>query len=293
MGKYKKIYEVLQCPVDIPLNDLGAWEAYPKYRWIYNKMNICQFQKIKHAPMPIPPKKYPVIIKPIINMYGMGLHTIKVNNEDEFDEQWQNNDFWMEYFKGEHLSYDIILLKGKIQFHTCFKGYPFKGGSIGQFDYWESVKRKVPSIVKKLIKKKLKGYSGCINVETIDKKIIECHLRMGDIDQFPTFDILKGIIATYMEKKYDWSKVKLDKLYFFPVWSDIVDDDSIYDYLREDIAPLLEKNKNVCDFQIDYPDLATPCQMKRIMWFTCGDKEYANKIRDSINEILFNEFATR
>ncbi len=117
---------------------------------------------------------------------------------------------------------------------------------------------------------------------------------MGDIDQFPTFDILKGIIATYMEKKYDWSKIKLDTVYFFPVWSDIVDNNNVYDYLREEIGPLLEKNKNVCDYQIDYPDLATPnSQMKRLMWFTCGDKEYANKIRESINEMLFNEFTTR
>jgi hypothetical protein len=283
MGKYKKIYEILKCPVDIPLNDLEAWTKYPKYRWVYNKMNICRFQKIKHAPMPISPKKYPVIIKPIINMYGMGLNIIRVDDEDEFYDEWQNSNFWMEYFKGEHLSYDIILLKGDIQFHTCFIGHRYKNGYVGQFDYWESVNRKIPDIIKKLIKKKLKNYSGCINVETVDKKIIECHLRMGDIDQFPTLDLLKGVIATYQKKKYDWDKIKLDKIYFFPIWSDIKND-HIYNYLEKEISPLLENNKNIYDFKIDSPDLATPCHMKRIMWFTCNDKSYGKEVRKGIGK---------
>ena len=47
-----------------PTNDIDAWIKYPKYRWIYNKLQICQFQKILHAPMPISPSDndYPIII---------------------------------------------------------------------------------------------------------------------------------------------------------------------------------------------------------------------------------------
>ena len=61
-------------------------------------MRSCEFQGIEHAPMPIEPSTYPVIIKPIINLYGMGLNIIKVNNQEEFYDNWYNNNFWMKFF---------------------------------------------------------------------------------------------------------------------------------------------------------------------------------------------------
>ncbi len=288
MGKYKKLYEILKCPINIPINDLDAWQRYPKYRWIYNKILLCEFQNIKCAPMPILPTKFPVILKPITNLYGMGLNMAKINNKEEFYEHWYSNNFWMEFFEGEQLSYDIIVLKGKIKFYTCYLGDKDKK-TIGKFQSWESVERELPDIVKQLIDQKLKDYSGVINVETIDGNIIEAHLRMGELDQFPTFDILKGLIATYQEKEYDWD-IKLDKVYFFPVWSRDHKGEDVTEYLRKEIVPMLEKNKYIYDFEIDNPHLATPCDERRLMWFTCGHKEYGESVRESITNKIKDEF---
>ena len=88
MSKYKKLYDVLKCPhnVKIPINDLQAWK-HPKnqpYKWIYNKLRLCEYQNIPCAPMPIQPKTYPIISKPIINLYGMGLNTVKIESEKDF-----------------------------------------------------------------------------------------------------------------------------------------------------------------------------------------------------------------
>ena len=81
MGKTKKIYDLLKCNNDnIPLNDLDAWISYPDHNWIYNRLDIAKYQKLKCAPMPIQPTQYPVIIKPIINLYGMGNKIIKINS---------------------------------------------------------------------------------------------------------------------------------------------------------------------------------------------------------------------
>ena len=55
-----------------PKNDEDAWLLYPNYNFIYNKIFICQIQNLSYAPMPILPNKYPVVIKPIINLMGMG-----------------------------------------------------------------------------------------------------------------------------------------------------------------------------------------------------------------------------
>ena len=43
----------------------------------------------------------------------------------------------------------------------------------------------------------LKNYTGNINLETINQKIIEVHLRMGDIDQLPV-EIIKLIILIHI-----------------------------------------------------------------------------------------------
>ena len=73
------------------------------------------------------------------------------SNEDEFYDNWYNNNFWMEFLEGDHLSYDLIILNGKIQFHVCFIGYKDED-NLGEFKYWESIKKKpLPKIIKKLI----------------------------------------------------------------------------------------------------------------------------------------------
>jgi hypothetical protein len=282
MGKFQKLRHILGTDeIDIPINDLDAWKMYPEYRWIYNKMEICKFQKIDYAPMPIEPSKYPVILKPITNLYGMGLNVHMINCYNEFQERWYSNSFWMEYFEGNHYSFDLVILLGEIKFTACLQGH--KGNVIGKFTHWESVNRVIPSIVRRLVKETLKTYSGCLNVEVIDGRMIECHLRMGDIDQFPTLKILQGIIATYQNKDYDWD-IKLDKIYFFPIWGDT----DVRDILKERITPKLEYNEYVCDFDIDDPSLASPSDEIRVMWLTCGDYDYGLSLVKSIEDIIKN-----
>ena len=293
MGKYFKLYKILKCPINIPLNDLDAWSTYPEHRWVYNRLEIALFQNIECAPMPILPNKYPIIIKPIINMYGMGLNVLKINNEEEFFNQWHNNNFWMEFLEGDHLSFDIILNNGQILYNSCFKGHKNED-FVGKFDYWESLdidNNNLPKIIYKLIDEHFKNFYGCLNVEIIGDKIIECHLRMGDIDKFPILEILKGIIKVYEKDglNYDWSKINVCKLFFFPIWikKDVVDK-KLFKFLKKKISPLLEKNQYICEYEIDDDSLATPCQEKRVMWFTTYAKEYGDEIKKSIfNELSF------
>lgn len=282
MKKYNKL-KILKCDINIPINDLNAWTMYPTYRWIYNKIMLCEYQKIQFAPMPIKPTKYPVIIKPIINLYGMGLNIIKVNNDDEFYDNWYNNNFWMEFLEGEHLSWDLVILNGHINFNVCLMGHP-DDKNIGKFNYWESIDSKIPNIILELVSDHFKDYTGCLNVETIGNKIIECHLRMGDIDIFPTLDILKGIIATYKKQKYDWN-IKLEKIYFYPVWDNNYGN-AVYEYLEQNVATLLENNNYIHNFGIDSSSLANPPNNKRLMWFTCSHKDYADNILQSIYKML-------
>lgn len=284
MPKYKKLYKDLKCDIDIPINDLDAWSTYKDYRWIYNRLALSEIQDVECAPMPIEPKKFPVIIKPIINLYGMGLNIKKVNSVDEFDDCWHSTDFWMEFKRGEHLSFDLIILKGEIVFCVCFKGHKMKK-KLGQFRYWESVDREVPSNVLKVIGK-FGGYSGCINLETIGSTIIEAHLRMGDIEFIPDKRVLEGVIQTYKELPFDGWPEEIPKVYFMPIWNKN-HSRTLNKYLRKHVKPILRKNKYVLEYGVDDRSLASPGDT-RVMWFTTSYKrqgfKLSKKIYKSINE---------
>jgi len=276
-SKFNKLYKILKCPIFIPINDMEAWDYYPKYRWIYNKIELCLFQNVKCAPMPIEPDKYPVIIKPITNLYGMGLNIAKVKNIYEFYDHWLNNNFWMPFQKGEHLSYDIILFRGKIKFHTCFLGRKSKK-VLGEFKYWKSVTRNIPKIVKKLIKKHFKSYYGCLNVELIGNVMIEAHLRVGDTVMFPNYrEILQGLINVYMKKKYIWKNIKLNTIYFFPLWIEKGANKNVTKYLKQMFREKLKNDIRINEFRFDNLTMACPGKHKRIMWITCWQKSVAIK----------------
>lgn len=286
MGKCEKLYTLLKCPIDVPINDLDAWTRYPKHRWIYNRMEICEFQKTRYAPMPVEPKEYPVIIKPIVNLYGMGLNVHKLEDENDFYDHWYSNSFWMEYADGEHQSYDLVVSNGKIVFHTCFIGHK-DPKIIGKFDYWETDERCLPAICVDLVENRLIDYTGCLNIEVIGDTIIECHLRMGDVDQIPTLAILQGIIAVYQGLPYDWSDVRVQKTYFFPVWSKKWDPQVGCKFLKEEMPNLLDHNPHILDYEIDDPTMASPTeQEKRLMWLTCEDKNFGYQIREGIYKVI-------
>lgn len=294
MSKFKKLYDILHCDIEISINDLDAWIKHEKYNWVYNRLKIAKFQNIKCAPMPIEPDKndFPIIIKPIINLYGMGLNVKKVKNLDEFYDHWNKNGFWMEYLNGDHLSWDLVLYNGKIEYYVCFKGHK-DHKRLGRFWYWESFNKdeyKLPSIIKKLVKQYFIDYYGCINIETIGSKIIECHLRMGDIDLFPTYDILKGIISAYKKEIYDWSKIITEKIYFIPFWGKDNTPKEVFNYIKDKVLPKFEKISKIHEYELDEMSSGHPSDYRRLFWISCSDLDYGKSILRKIKLELQSKF---
>ena len=237
----------------LPKNDIDAWSLYDEYNFVYNKMFICQYQNIPHAPIPVTPKKFPVIVKPIINLYGMGMCSMKVNNVHEYNKLWNNTSFWMEYFDGPVQSWDIVIRHGLIIYHTYWNGHN-DNNHIGKFDYWKwenehSMNNNqnvvTLNLITKFVTDNLKKFTGTLNVETINNKIIEVHLRMGDIDQLP-YDIVYASVANTVKSHHKYDKCikklfnnlihnKYDTLYLVPVWQQVsaqLDLNEIYMYLQ-------------------------------------------------------------
>jgi len=267
LNKVKKLLELHYINPEqyIPNNDCDAWNMYPKYNFIYNKMFICQYQNLKYAPVPIYPDEYPVIIKPIINLMGMGLESTLINNREEFKKYTTH--FWMEYLEGKHMSWDLVIQNGKILYTCCFIGYKKQFGS---FIYWKWLEIiDPPKIVQQFVNDNMKGYTGSLNIETINNIIIEAHLRMGDIDVLP-IEILYYVVLNIIDKcdlEDIFNRIKQRKfksIYLIPVWGK-ENTQEIYDYLEKYWEERVLDNSDIFFYYFDKPNHPTPTCNKR--WF--------------------------
>jgi len=86
----------------------------------------------------------------------------------------------MTLLTGEHVSSDAAVINGEAVWwrHTIGKAL-----GQGMFDYWAILGESRPDIERycgEWLRSHLKGYTGCVNFETIGGRIIEAHLRFAD-----------------------------------------------------------------------------------------------------------------
>ena len=179
----KQYFRNFDCPETtlIPTDDLDCYVLYPVFRWVYNKLLICEKQDLCHAPHGIEPPAFPVFSKPIYNLRGMGVGSRFILTKEDYDLRQQPGHLWMVLLQGEHVSSDVAVVDGQAQqwFHVVGK----LGEKNGTFDYWTILNYQKPEIEEycgRWLDKHLKGYTGMVNLETIDSKIIEVHLRFSD-----------------------------------------------------------------------------------------------------------------
>ena len=54
-----------------PVNDPEAYKAYPHFRHLFNKYLVTKSQNVRCGKMHEIPKKFPVFVKPIVNLEGV------------------------------------------------------------------------------------------------------------------------------------------------------------------------------------------------------------------------------
>lgn len=178
----EQYFEGVVCPDDvvIPTDDADAYDLFPKYRWVYNKLLIAESQNIRCAPHGLVPPEFPVFSKPIYNMRGMGAGSCVIRSLDQWNRFQAPGHMWMEILTGEHVSTDVAVIDGKPVWWRHATGKPLKGGT---FDYWTvhaEARPEIESYCGQWLGRNLGGYTGMANFETIAGRIIECHLRFTD-----------------------------------------------------------------------------------------------------------------
>lgn len=164
----------------IPIDDATAWQIFPRHRWVYNKLLICETQALPHGPHGTEPGDFPIFSKPIYNMRGMGIGGRTIESAHSYEHSLEPGHMWMPLLTGAHVSTDVALAQGQPRWwrHTT-------GQALGRgvFDYWTIHAAERPDLERYIgewIARCLPDFTGIVNFETIGGRIIECHLRMSE-----------------------------------------------------------------------------------------------------------------
>jgi hypothetical protein len=157
------------------LDDKDVWTQCPvDYLWIYDKLILARKLGYLAAPagVAVPcPGEY--IVRPITNirMMGRGATIAKLTPADT--DLVPDGYFWSERFQGRHTSVDFHY---GIQ-HLAVEGFRDDANRLDRFSRWERIQDqyKFPEVLGELWR-----LTPWINVEYVDGKIIEVHLRWND-----------------------------------------------------------------------------------------------------------------
>jgi hypothetical protein len=175
-------FENEPCPrnVVVPIDDATAWQLFPDFHHIHSKLFVSQSQGLPNGPHGVTPTRFPVFSKPVFNLRGMGTGSRVLHNLREYRAALQPGHMWVKLLKGQHISTDVALARGR----PCWwRHTTAKPGPKGTFDYWTIHAARRPRLERYIggwIARHLQGFTGIANFETIGGCIIECHLRMSE-----------------------------------------------------------------------------------------------------------------
>jgi len=188
-------------------DDEDAWREYPHQRWVFNKLEVALRFGYDAGPACTPvPKANDYIIRPIYNVYGMGIGASKMfldpeihNKELLLHKHVPPGYFWCEYFEGDHHSIDYRKEGNKwVPFHAMVG---FQSDNLIRFTHWELIdppENDLPDFIQEL-------EADHLNLEMKDDKIFEIHLRSGN---YEVWNFPKGSLIYPVWEGQDTSKLE-------------------------------------------------------------------------------------
>ena len=152
------------------------WKLFPQHRWLFNKLELSIRLGYSCGPTPMPVSKTTeYVIRPIYNLSGMGAGAyIKTLEKDKIYD-FPPSLFWCERFIGDHLSVNYVWQQDKFcEVQTTLADTNYN--NLSRFNKWALVYNRNIKLPRWLDDLKDVKY---INIEFIDNKIIEIHLRWG------------------------------------------------------------------------------------------------------------------
>lgn len=155
------------------MDDSDVWLfAHVDDLWIFDKLILSKKLNYDCGPAGVlPSKDGKYIVRPCVNyrMMGKGAQIMHLNT---LDDVIPDGHFWCEYFEGRHLSFDYHYGKQVL----AVEGFRNKD-DVNQFFCWKKVNDtyQLPDFLEKISHR----YEW-LNIEVIENKVIEVHLRYND-----------------------------------------------------------------------------------------------------------------
>lgn len=156
------------------MTDTEAWEQYPHLRHWYNKLWLSKQFNYYCGPSEIAPtQSLYYIVRPIINLHGMGLNAELKYIEAHDNSSVPKDHFWCQMHFGPQYSIDLEYKDNNWEVINCYQAFRSRNAPLYRFGHWIRTYKQIflPSLFDELIPVHK------INVEVIGNKIIEAHLR--------------------------------------------------------------------------------------------------------------------
>lgn len=218
----------------MPFYDKECYERYPRFKNVYDKLWVIKTQgliggrleKLKDKEDKV---KYPIFIKPRWgHLSASSKNCFKVNDADELSKYIDyKNMMWSEFIDATECMTDFILLDGKIVHQIT---YQYSEKQNGFSDDWKLVSPELtpPPNVVEWVKIHMKDYTGIVNAQYRDNKIIEIGLRLarggGYVLSTKNESLIKNINNIFIHKKWDFSltdKMKFKPFYVYKCYTEL------------------------------------------------------------------------
>lgn len=226
--------------------DTVAWTKLKPWNFVYDKLFIADSQGLPCGPWGTYPNKYPIIIKPIINLFGMSRGFKIIKTEKEYQAVTNaDGHLWEEYLTGDNMTIDLIIINGQIIDYYPIRSIPDKNGS---FKYHETLlDYRIHDNIIVWISNYLSDYIGVINMEVIGSYIIEMHLRLNN-DFYYDDIFVDQLIEFYQSGKYIVKQNirKTQQIFFFPIFITKQQFESTqFQQCKEKIVKILEEHDSI------------------------------------------------
>lgn len=158
--------------------DCDAWERYPQHRWIFNKLELSL--KLNYCAGPggtSVPEDGEYVARPIYNLSGMGVGARRVYLKRKDYKTVGPGEFWCQFFYGPNITIDYCWDKvdGKTVLRPKFAAQGFRTSKhLYRFSAWKKIDPPIYNLPEWINTLQDVPY---FNIEFIDEKIIEIHLR--------------------------------------------------------------------------------------------------------------------
>lgn len=204
------------------IEDFETWRryGYSNFRWVFNKLELAVRQGLKAGPSATAPDKSgSYIIRPIYNLYGMGLGAQKFDYDlTEHKGAMLNGEivppgyFWCEWLAGNQISVDYrrsVDRGNSWVASSIMQGFHKSDKDLTRFAFWEKLNvDEAPPVESFIVKPEFLNESSFtgFNVEFRGGVMTEIHLRLGNdyFDDLPVGSKVYPFWEGSDEPKGEW-----------------------------------------------------------------------------------------